>query len=195
MRKVVVSEFLTVDGVMQGPGGPDEDREGGFQEGGWQLPYFDEAGGAAVAKGLAETGGLLLGRKTYEIFAAYWPNQAAGDPFADIMNKVPKHVASTTLQEPLTWNNSTLIQGDVAAGVAELKRQSDDELMVIGSGNLVQTMARNDLVDEYRLMIHPLVLGSGKRLFENGGVRVPLKLSASETTGTGVLILTYQRAG
>jgi dihydrofolate reductase len=195
MRKVVVSEFLTVDGVMQGPGGPDEDREGGFQEGGWQLPYFDEAGGAAVAKGLAETGGLLLGRKTYEIFAAYWPNQAAGDPFADIMNKVPKHVASTTLQEPLTWNNSTLIQGDVAAGVAELKRQSDDELMVIGSGNLVQTLARNDLVDEYRLMIHPLVLGSGKRLFENGGVRVPLKLSASETTGTGVLILTYQRAG
>jgi dihydrofolate reductase len=111
------------------------------------------------------------------------------------MNKVPKHVASTTLQEPLTWNNSTLIQGDVAAGVAELKRQSDDELMVIGSGNLVQTLARNDLVDEYRLMIHPLVLGSGKRLFENGGVRVPLKLSASETTGTGVLILTYQRAG
>ena len=195
MRKVVVSEFLTVDGVMQGPGGPDEDREGGFQEGGWQLPYFDEAGGAAVAKGLAETGGLLLGRKTYEIFAAYWPNQAAGDPFADIMNKVPKHVASTTLQEPLTWNNSTLIQGDVAAGVAELKRQSDDELMVIGSGNLVQTLARNDLVDEYRLMIHPLALGSGKRLFENGGVRVPLKLSASETTGTGVLILTYQRAG
>lgn len=195
MRKVVVSEFLTVDGVMQGPGGPDEDREGGFQEGGWQLPYFDEAGGAAVAKGLAETGGLLLGRKTYEIFAAYWPNQAAGDPLADIMNKVPKHVASTTLQEPLTWNNSTLIQGDVAAGVAELKRQSDDELMVIGSGNLVQTLARNDLVDEYRLMIHPLVLGSGKRLFENGGVRVPLKLSASETTGTGVLILTYQRAG
>ena len=195
MRKVVVSEFLTVDGVMQGPGGPDEDREGGFQEGGWQLPYFDEAGGAAVAKGLAETGGLLLGRKTYEIFAAYWPNQAAGDPFADIMNKVPKHVASTTLQEPLTWNNSTLIQGDVAAGVAELKRQTGDDLTVIGSGNLVQTLARNDLVDEYRLMIHPLALGSGKRLFENGGVRVPLKLSASETTGTGVLILTYQRAG
>jgi dihydrofolate reductase len=195
MRKVVVSEFLTVDGVMQGPGGPDEDREGGFQEGGWQLPYFDEAGGAAVAKGLAQTGGLLLGRKTYEIFAAYWPNQAAGDPFADIMNKVPKHVASTTLQEPLTWNNSTLIQGDVAAGVAELKRQTGDDLTVIGSGNLVQTLARNDLVDEYRLMIHPLALGSGKRLFENGGVRVPLKLSASETTGTGVLILTYQRAG
>lgn len=195
MRNVVVSEFLTVDGVMQGPGGPDEDREGGFQEGGWQLPYFDEAGGAAVAKGLAQTGGLLLGRKTYEIFAAYWPNQPAGDPFADIMNKVPKHVASTTLQEPLTWNNSTLIQGNAAAGVAELKRQSDDELMVIGSGNLVQTLARNDLVDEYRLMIHPLVLGTGKRLFESGGVRVPLKLSASETTGTGVLILTYQRAG
>jgi dihydrofolate reductase len=194
MRKVVVSEFLTVDGVMQGPGGPDEDREGGFQEGGWQLPYFDEAGGAAVAKGLAQTGGLLLGRKTYDIFAAYWPNQPAGDPFADILNKVPKHVASTTLPEPLKWNNSTLIRGDLAAGVAELKRQPGDDLLVIGSGNLVQTLARNDLVDEYRLMIHPLVLGSGKRLFESGGVRVPLKLSASETTGTGVLILTYQRA-
>jgi dihydrofolate reductase len=194
MRKVVVSEFLTVDGVMQGPGGPDEDREGGFQEGGWQLPYFDEAGGAAVAKGLAQTGGLLLGRKTYEIFAAYWPNQPAGDPFADILNNVPKHVASTTLEEPLKWNNSTLIHGDIAAGVAELKRQPGDDLMVIGSGNLVQTLARNDLVDEYRLMIHPLVLGSGKRLFESGGVRVPLKLTASETTGRGVLILTYQRA-
>jgi dihydrofolate reductase len=154
-----------------------------------------QGGGRGGGQGPGETGGLLLGRKTYEIFAAYWPNQAAGDPFADIMNKVPKHVASTTLQEPLTWNNSTLIQGDVAAGVAELKRQTGDDLTVIGSGNLVQTLARNDLVDEYRLMIHPLALGSGKRLFENGGVRVPLKLSASETTGTGVLILTYQRAG
>ena len=195
MRNVVVSEFLTVDGVMQGPGGPDEDREEGFHEGGWQMPYFDEAGGAAVAKGLAQTGGLLLGRKTYEIFAAYWPNQPAGDPFADILNKVPKHVASTTLEEPLKWNNSALIHGDIAAGVAELKRQPGDDLMVIGSGNLVQTLARNDLVDEYRLMIHPLVLGTGKRLFESGGARVPLKLSASETTGTGVLILTYQRAG
>ena len=194
MRKVVVSEFLTVDGVMQGPGGPDEDREGGFQEGGWQLPYFDEAAGAAVAKGLAQTGGLLLGRKTYEIFAAYWPNQPAGDPFADILNNVPKHVASTTLPEPLKWNNSTLIHGDVAAGVAELKRQTGDDLLVIGSGNLVQTLARNDLVDEYRLMIHPLVLGTGKRLFESGGGRVPLKLTASETTGSGVLFLTYQRA-
>lgn len=194
MRKVVVSEFLTVDGVMQGPGGPDEDREGGFQEGGWQLPYFDEAGGEAVAKGLAQTGGLLLGRKTYEIFAAYWPNQPAGDPFADILNKVPKHVASTTLPEPLAWNNSTLIHGDVAAGVVELKQQTGDDLKVIGSGNLVQTLVRNDLVDEYRLMIHPLVLGSGKRLFEDSGVRTPLKLTASETTGTGVLILTYQRA-
>jgi dihydrofolate reductase len=195
MRKVLVSEFLTLDGVMQGPGGPDEDREGGFQEGGWQLPYFDEAAGAAVAKGLAQTGGLLLGRKTYEIFAAYWPNQPPGDEFADILNNVPKHVASTTLQEPLEWNDSTLIHGDVAAGVVELKQQGGDDLKVIGSGNLVQTLVRNDLVDEYRLMIHPLVLGSGKRLFEKGGPRAPLKLTASETSGTGVLIVTYQRAG
>jgi dihydrofolate reductase len=195
MRNVVVSEFLTLDGVMQGPGGPDEDREGGFHEGGWQLPYFDEAAGAAVAKGLAQAGGLLLGRKTYEIFAAYWPNQPAGDEFADIMNNVPKHVASTTLEEPLAWNNSTLIHGDVPAGVAELKRQTGNDLMVIGSGNLVQTLVRNDLVDEFRLMIHPLVVGSGKRLFEGGGVRVPLKLTASESTGKGVLFLTYQRAG
>jgi dihydrofolate reductase len=194
MSRVVISEFLTLDGVMQAPGGSDEDREGDFQHGGWQMPYIDDAFGEAVLKGFQAAGGLLLGRETYEIFAAYWPNQPADDPFAATMNEMPKYVASTTLKEPLEWNNSSLLKGDVAEAVAGLKEQPGKDLMVIGSGRLAQTLMRHDLVDEYRLMIHPLVLGTGKRLFGDDDVKLPLKLVDSQTSSTGVLIVTYQKA-
>jgi dihydrofolate reductase len=194
MTRVVVSEFLTLDGVMQAPGDPDEDRRGDFQHGGWQMSYIDEVAGDAVTKGIEASGGFLLGRRTYEIFAAFWPNQPADDPIAAALNSLPKHVASTTLEEPLKWSNSTLITGDVAEEVAKLKKPPGKDLVVIGSGLLAQTLMQRDLVDEYQLMIHPLVLGTGKRLFGDVGVKIPLKLVDTKTTGTGVLILTYQRA-
>ena len=194
MRKVIISEFLTLDGVMQAPGGSDEDREGGFEHGGWQMPYFDDAAGSAVAEGFEKAGGLLLGRKTYEIFAAYWPNQPADDPFVGTMNSMPKFVASRTLEEPLKWENSTLLTGDVAEEVARLKEHPGGDLQVIGSGDFAQTLMRENLVDEFQIMVHPLVLGSGKRLFRDESPRSPLKLIDSKTTSTGVLIVTYEPA-
>jgi dihydrofolate reductase len=194
MRKVIVSEFLTLDGVMQAPGDSDEDREGGFEHGGWQLPYFDEVAGSAVSEGFGSVGGLLLGRKTYELFAAFWPNQPADDPFAATMNSLPKFVASRTLEEPLKWENSTLLKGDAAEEVAKLKEESGGDLQVIGSGDFAQTLMQHDLVDEYALMVHPLVLGSGKRLFRDGNPRTGLRLVDTKTTTTGTLILTYQPA-
>jgi dihydrofolate reductase len=193
MSNIVISEFLTLDGVMQAPGSSDEDREGGFEHGGWQMPYNDDVAGEAIAKGMSEKGGYLLGRKTYEIFAAFWPNQPSDDPIASALNNLPKYVTSRTLQKPLKWNNSTLIDGDVAEEVAKLKQQPGKNLMVIGSGALAQTLMQHDLIDEYQLMVHPLVLGSGKRLFPDGGMKIPLKLVDMKTTGTGVLILTYRR--
>jgi dihydrofolate reductase len=195
MRKVIVSTFLSLDGVMQAPGGADEDRSGGFEQGGWQMPYFDEVAGNAIAAGMAASGGFLLGRKTYEIFAAFWPNQPDDDPAAATMNNIPKFIASTTLEEPLEWKNSTLIKGDVAEGVAKLKQEPGKDLQVIGSGDLAQTLMQHDLVDEYQLMVHPIVLGSGKRLFGEGNATTRLKLVDTKTTGTGVVILTYQPAG
>jgi dihydrofolate reductase len=194
MPKIIVSEFLTLDGVMQAPGSPDEDRSGGFDQGGWQLNYFDDTLGKAIMDVLAVTGGLLLGRRTYEIFAAHWPNQPAEDPLAGTFNGLPKYVVSTTLKEPLAWQNSTLIKGDVADGVAKLKRETGKDIQVIGSGTLVDTLARHDLVDEYRLMIHPIVMGKGKRLFRGEGSPKKLRLVDSNATGTGVLILTYAPA-
>jgi len=195
MRKLIVSEFLTLDGVLQAPGGADEDRSGGFEYGGWQHPYFDDLSAKTVIDGMNETGGFLLGRRTWEIFAAYWPTapeeeRAYGDP----LNTLPKYVASRTLREPLEWNNSTLISGDVAAAVRDLKQQSGKDLQVIGSGNLVQTLIASDLVDEFRLMIHPLVLGSGARLFGDGVPRRPLELIESIVSTTGVLIARYRPA-
>jgi dihydrofolate reductase len=194
MRNVIVSEFLTLDGVMQAPGGAEEDPSGGFQHGGWQMPYFDDAAGAAVGETMDATGGLLLGRRTYEIFAAYWPTAPADDPFAAVLNSLPKYVASTTLEEPLAWNNSRLIKGDLAGAVAKLKEEPGKDLQVIGSGELVQTLMEHDLVDEYRLMIHPVVLGSGRRLFRDGSARKPLRLVDTTTSSTGVLIATYRPA-
>jgi dihydrofolate reductase len=194
MRRLFVSEFLTLDGVMQAPGDANEDRSGGFDQGGWQLAYFDEIFGSTIMEGLAATGGLLLGRRTYEIFAAHWPNQPAEDPLAGTFNELPKYVVSTTMSEPLAWQNSTLIQGDAATEIAKLKDQSGKDIQVIGSGELVQTLIRHDLVDEYRLMIHPILLGSGKRLFREGISPTRLRLVDSKTSSTGVLILRYRRA-
>jgi dihydrofolate reductase len=192
MRKVIVNEFLSLDGVMQAPGDPDEDREGGFAHGGWQIPYFDEDFAKVAFEGMAETDGYLFGRKTYQIMAAYWPTQSDDVPFAASLNGLPKYVASTTLSEPLEWQNSTLLQGDVAKAVAELKEQPGKNLVVLGSGELVQTLMENDLVDEYGIMINPLVLGSGKRLFREGSARRPLRLVRSLTTSTGVVVATYE---
>lgn len=192
MRKVIVSEFLTLDGVMQAPGLPDEDRSGGFEYGGWQTPLMDEEAGALISEGLAATGGFLLGRVTYEIFAGFWPNAPADDPLAQIINRIPKYVASTKLKEPLEWNNSHLIKGDIATAVARLKEEPGRDIRVIGSGQLVQTLMEHDLVDQYDLLIYRIVLGSGKRLFREGGPRLSLRLVDSQTSKAGVLILTYE---
>jgi dihydrofolate reductase len=192
MRKVIVNEFLSLDGVMQAPGDPDEDRSGGFAHGGWQMPYFDDDFAKVAFEGMAETDGYLFGRRTYEIMAAYWPTQPDDVPFAASLNGLPKYVASTTLGEPLEWRNSTLLHGDVAKAVAELKEQPGKNLVVLGSGELVQTLMENDLVDKYGLMINPIVLGSGKRLFREGSVKRPLRLVRSMTSSTGVLIATYE---
>jgi dihydrofolate reductase len=192
VRKIVVSEFLTLDGVMQAPGDPNEDRSGGFDHGGWQLAYFDDIFGSTMMDAFAAMGGMLLGRRTYEIFAAHWPKQPADDPFAATMNGLDKYVVSTTLTEPLAWENSTLIKDDVPGEVAKLRNGSGKEIQVIGSGGLVQTLIEHDLVDTYRLMIHPLVLGTGKRLFREGTALTKLRLVDTKPTSTGVLILTYE---
>lgn len=192
MRKIVVSEFLTLDGVMQGPGSPDEDRSGGFDQGGWQIPFFDDIQMKAVSEGIAATDAYLLGRRTYDIFAAFWPNQPDDDPFAETLNGKRKHVVSTTLAEPLEWRNSTLISGDVAAKVAKLKSQEGKNISVLGSGKLVQTLAKHGLVDEYWLMICPVVLGNGKRLFEDGFTPAGFELVDSTATSNGAVMLTYR---
>jgi dihydrofolate reductase len=192
MRKLIVNEFLGLDGVMQAPGDPDEDRSGGFQHGGWQRPYFDETFLGIVAESMAQTGGFVFGRRTYEIMAAHWPFQPDDDPFAPTLNGLPKYVASTTLSEPLEWQHSTLLQGDVAKAVAELKEQPGKDLVVLGSGELVQTLMENDLVDRYGLMFNPIILGGGKRLFRDGSAKRELRLVDSKTSETGILITTYE---
>jgi dihydrofolate reductase len=195
MGKVIVSEFLTLDGVMQAPGGSEEDTRGGFEHGGWQMDLFDDALGAFVMGGIAEAGGLLLGRRTYEIFAAHWPNQPEDDPLAPTLNKLPKYVASRTLEAPLEWENSTLLEGEVTDAVSKLREQPGGDLLVIGSGDFAKTLIQNDLVDTYQLMLHPLILGSGKRLFRtDGNMRRQFKLVQSETTPNGILILIYEPA-
>jgi dihydrofolate reductase len=190
MRKLVVNTMMSVDGVMQAPGGPDEDPTGGFTLGGWGVPYFDEEMMAQVAEsGPYE---LLLGRGTYEIFAAHWPYTEG--PIADQLNTTRKHVASTTLDE-LDWNNSTLITGDVADYVDRLKREDGPEIQVHGSPGLIQTLLEHDLIDEYRLWVFPVVLGAGKRFFGEGTRPGALRLTGSKVSKTGVTINTYERAG
>jgi dihydrofolate reductase len=184
---------LSLDGVMQGPGSPEEDTEGGFQHGGWQRPYFDEVLGASAAEGMAATDSYLFGRKTYEKMAAYWPTAPDDDPYAQHLNSTPKYVASRTLQD-VEWENSTLVAGDVAEEVAKLKEQPGKNIAVLGSGDLVQTLIEHDLVDEYFLAVFPIVLGSGKRLFREADEVRRLSLVDSKTTGTGGLILTYRPA-
>lgn len=194
MRRLVINEQLTLDGVMQGPGAPDEDTSGGFEHGGWAMPFFDEAMGRAAAEGMGSAGGLLLGRKTYEIFAAYWPAQGADVPFATFLNTVPKYVVSRTAREPLAWNNSHLLQGDVGEAVTELKEGDGGDLVVLGSGELAQTLIEQRLIDVYELWVVPIVLGSGKRLFRQGVPRTGLNLVTSTTSSTGVVMLTYHLA-
>ena len=191
MPRIVVSEFVTLDGVMQAPGDPNEDRSGGFEHGGWQLPFFDDIFGKALTDAFASSGAMLLGRRTYEIFAAHWPNQPADDPFAGTMNGMTKYVVSTTLDEPLAWQNSTLIKEDVVEALRKLRAEHGKDVQVIGSGELVQTLIANGLVDEYRLMIHPIVLGTGKRLFRDGTSNTRLQLKETTPTTTGVLINSY----
>ena len=189
MGKVMVFTSLTLDGVMQAPGRPDEDRRGGFDRGGWAQPYNDPVMGQVMAKGMADSGPLLLGRRTYEDFFSFWPKQP-DNPFTEALDNTRKYVASTTMDEPLPWRNSTLLKGDAADAVAELKRRSDEGLTVLGSGELVQSLRRRELIDEYRLLIHPLVLGTGRKLFPDGPP-AELRLVDTVTTTTGVIIATY----
>ncbi|MGH8969555.1 MAG: dihydrofolate reductase family protein [Actinomycetes bacterium] len=191
MRKLRVVEFLSLDGVMQSPGAPDEDTEGGFRHGGWQRPYFDEVLGATAAEGMAATDAYLFGRKTYEKMAAYWPTAPLDDPVAEHLNRTTKYVASTTLQD-VEWQGSTLIRGDVVDEVAKLKAQPGRNIVVLGSGDLVQTLTDNDLIDEYFLTVSPIVLGSGKRLFRDAREARGLTLVDCVTTTTGSLLLTYR---
>ena len=190
MRALAVNSFISLDGVMQSPGGPDEDPTGGFTHGGWAANYFDDAMMQTVADSVPYE--LLLGRGTYEIFAAHWPYDEG--PIADHLNSTRKHVASRTLDR-VDWNNSTLIAGDVADYVAALKHEDGPEIQVHGSPGLIQTLLEHDLIDEYRLWIFPVVVGSGKRFFGPGTVPAAMKLVASTTSATGVTINTYERAG
>ena len=190
MRTLAVNTFLSLDGVMQAPGGPEEDPTGGFAHGGWAATYFDDEMLAQVAE--ADPYELLLGRGTYEIFAAHWPYDEG--PIADRLNSTRKHVASTTLDR-VEWSNSTLIPGDVAEYVSSLKSQEGPEIQVHGSPRLIQTLLRHDLIDEFRLWIFPVVLGSGKRLFGDGTIPAGLRLADSKVSKTGVTINTYVRAG
>jgi dihydrofolate reductase len=195
MSQILVTTFLSLDGVMQAPGGPDEDRSGGFDHGGWLVPFADEDMMRLVVDWIGRADGFLLGRKTYEIFAAHWPRVTDPDDLvARALNTLPKYVASKTLHK-VEWNNSTLIPGNVVEEITNLKRRPGKELQVHGSGGLAQTLIENDLVDEYRLWSFPVILGRGKRLFGAGTVPATLKLVDSETTSTGVAIHTYRRAG
>src|SRR5919109_4362257 len=190
MSRVVVINHLTLDGVMQAPGRPDEDTRRGFEHGGWAGPYVDDVVNAALGARMPRSGGLLLGRRSYEGMLGYWNTQDS--PFKEMLNSAPKYVASRTLREPLPWPNSTLLNADVADAVAQLKGQSEKDINVMGSGELIQTLMRHDLIDEYLLLIHPLVLGAGRRLFADGGPPASLRLVDSTVSTTGVLIATYE---
>lgn len=193
MRKVVVNEFLSLDGVAQAPGGADEDADGGFVHGGWHMRYMkDEAAQKWVLAGIIEAGGFLLGRRTYDIFAAYWP-YAAGEQqvIAEPLNSKPKYVASRTRQGQLEWQNSSVLEGDLAAAVAARKQEDGGDLHTIGSTHLVQALIERDLVDEFRLVIDPVLLGGGKRIFRDDAVLRPLRLVDAQTASTGAILATY----
>jgi dihydrofolate reductase len=193
MRPLVVSTFLTLDGVMQAPGGPEEDPAGGFDHGGWSFGYWDDATSERMGQVMGSPFDLLLGRKTYEIFAAYWPHNPDA-PGAEQLNGARKYVASRTL-DSVEWNNSTLLEGDVAEAVAKLKEEDGPQIQVHGSADLLQTLLEHDLVDEFRIMTFPVVLGTGKRLFAEGARPVGLTLAESAVSSTGVVMATYRREG
>jgi dihydrofolate reductase len=193
---IAINMFLTLDGVAQGPGGPEEDRDGGFESGGWTVPYFTEQVGDIIGPWHTGAGALLLGRRTYDIFAAYWPHLAADHedaPMAKILNDASKYVASRTLTS-VEWENSELLAADVPTAVAELKKQDLGEIQVLGSVDLARTLIKHDLIDEFRLTVFPVVLGSGKRLFD-GAIPTGLELVSTRTTDSGVVGCVYQRVG
>ena len=194
MRKLIVSTFVSLDGVMQAPGGPEEDDSGGFTQGGWSVNFWDEQMGDVMTAAMGVPFDLVLGRRTYEIFAAFWPNAGADNPGAKPLNDATKYVASRG-RPTLTWDRSILLEGDVAEAIATLKEGDGSELQVHGSGDLVQTLLRHGLVDEYRLWVFPVVVGSGGRLFADGAIPAALKLVDSTVSSTGVVIGTYQPAG
>ncbi len=194
MREIMVSNSITLDGVMQAPGRPDEDRRGGFEHGGWANPYFDpvmiEAAGEAMSKGTE----MLFGRRTYADFAQVWPTMPDDNPFTGVLNAARKHVVSNTLREPLSWRNSNLLRGDAATTVEALKRDDGPDLVILGSGELVRSLLGPGLIDEIRLLIHPLVLGSGRRMFDDGIALTRFALVDSRATATGVIIARYRLA-
>ncbi|MEU9005593.1 dihydrofolate reductase family protein [Streptomyces sp. NPDC048551] len=194
MRKIIVCTFLTLDGVMQAPGGPDEDAESGFEHGGWQKAASDEEVGAGIAGWYQDSDAMLLGRKTYEIFASYWPEADPANPFTERMNGTHKYVASRTLTS-VGWQNSTLLEGDVVDAVRRLKASDGGSINVVGSGDLAQTLMRHDLVDEYRLTIHPVIIGTGKRLFADGAVPTALEPVSVSTTKGGTVLAVYRPNG
>ena len=195
MRKLIVQEWMSFDGVVQAPGSPDEDKSGGFKHGGWHLPYFDDMSRNWVVENLTQASGYLLGRRTYENFAGHWPNASAEEQvIAQPLNTRPKYVASTTLKEPLAWQNSTVLKGNVTKAVATLKQKDGGNLLVIGSAKLVQSLIDFDLVDEFRVMIDPLVVGGGKRIFGDDGALKPLRLVDSRVMTTGAILATYAPA-
>jgi dihydrofolate reductase len=191
MRKVRVVNSVTLDGVMQAPGRPDEDVRGGFRRGGWALPYNDVVMGKVMAAGMARGGDMLFGRRTYQDFFQVWPNQK-DNPFTEVLNNAKKYVASTKLKEPLPWRNSRLLKGDAAKAVARLKARPGKDLVILGSGVLIQSLMRSNLIDEFMLLIHPLVLGTGRRLFTGGGALANFQLVDAIPTTTGVVIATYR---
>ena len=193
--QLIVTTFLSVDGVYQGPGGPDEDRSGGFDRGGWLVPHFDEATGKFMDEVFQDVDAFLLGRRTYEIFAASWPNSTdPNDPVAMALNTLPKYVASSTLHDP-QWANTTVLDGDLASAVQGLKERDGRELQVHGSGKLVQFLLANDLVDRLNLLVFPVIVGDGRRLFPDSGIATGLAMDRSRTTPSGVAISVYRPNG
>ena len=190
MRKIVVSEFVSLDGVMQAPGGKDEDTEGGFAYGGWTWPYWDDGIGVHFNAVMSESDAMLLGRKTWQIHGGAFEPMAEGDPFGDAMNAMPKYVVSTTLTDTSAWRNSTLISGNVVEEVQALKEQPGKNIIIDGSSVLIHTLARNDLIDEYRLVVYPLALGGGKKVFPDG-VRLNLRLVEAQPLPSGVVLTHY----
>ena len=194
MSKLVVTNNVTLDGVMQSPASPDEDRRDGFEHGGWAPPYADSVMGEKMGEGMATGGAMLFGRRTYEKMADFWPDQPDDNVFAEVLNHRRKYVASTTLQDPLPWKNSTVLEGDAAEAVARLKEQPGGDIVILGSGELIQSLLPHGLIDAFVLSIHPLVLGSGRRLFPDGCAPAELRLVDAQPTTTGVVIATYEPA-